>query len=81
MHKNREGRERTRKADIPQEAPGGSRGTPGMSTSQHPMPVREEPNDPVSPDFRPGLFVRHTSVPDDYRTVVYARPVSGPSPQ
>jgi hypothetical protein len=52
-----------------------------MTTSQRAMLIREEPNDPVSPDFRPGLVVRHASVPNDYRTAVYTRPVSGPSPQ
>ena len=36
-------------------APGGSRGTPGLNTTQRAMQIREEPNDPESPDFRPGL--------------------------
>ena len=40
-------------------APGGSRGTPGMSTIPRGMHSREEPNDPVSPDFRPGLLVNN----------------------
>ncbi len=65
MHKNRDERERTRKADISQEALGGSRGTPGMTTSQHAMLIREEPNDPVSPDFRPGLLVKRASGPNN----------------
>jgi hypothetical protein len=28
-----------------------------MTTTQRAMHFREKPNDPVSPDFRPGLFV------------------------
>ena len=39
-------------------APGGSRGTPGANTTQRAMQIREEPNHPVSPDFRPGLPVK-----------------------
>ena len=81
MPQNGQGWERKSKADVPQEALGGSRGTPGVTTSQHAMLIREAPNDPVSPDFRPGLFVKRASVPDNYQTVVYASPVSGPSPQ
>ena len=30
-------------------APGGSRGTPGATTTQRAMPIREEPTNPVSP--------------------------------
>jgi hypothetical protein len=29
-----------------------------MTTTQRAMLIRGAPNDPVSPDFRPGLFVR-----------------------
>ena len=36
----------------------GSRGTPGANTTQRAMQIREEPNHPVSPDFRPGLPVK-----------------------
>ena len=45
------------------------------------MLIREEPNDPVSPDFRPGLFVKRAPGPNNGQTVVYTSPVSGPSPQ
>ena len=44
----------------PIKAPGGSRGTPGLNAVQRAMHFREEPNDPVSPDFRPGLFVKRS---------------------
>ena len=47
----------------PIEAPGGSRGTPGATTAPRAMLIREEPNDPVSPDFRPGLFVKDSARP------------------
>ena len=39
-------------------APGGSRGTPGENIVPRAGQNREEPNDPESPDFRPGLFVK-----------------------
>ena len=41
---------------APIQAPGGSWGTPGANAIPRAMPIREKPNDPVSPDFRPGLF-------------------------
>ena len=31
-----------------------------MNAVQRAMHFREEPNDPVSPDFRPGLFVKRS---------------------
>ena len=43
-------------------APGGSRGTPGGKLVPRAMRIREEPNEPVSPDFRPGLVVKRVAV-------------------
>ena len=45
-------------------APGGSWGTPGANTTERAMQFREEPNDPVSPDFRPGLVVKRALGPE-----------------
>jgi hypothetical protein len=45
-------------------APGGSRGTPGLIAVPRAMLTREKPNDPESPDFRPGLFVKLASGPE-----------------
>ena len=58
MIRNRVGRipSLTLRACIPTQAPGGSRGTPGMHVIPRAMRIRKKPNDPVSPDFRPGLF-------------------------
>ena len=53
---------RTRAGSI--KAPGGSRGTPGVNAISRAMQIREEPNDPVSPDFRPGLFVKRAPGPE-----------------
>jgi hypothetical protein len=35
-----------------------------MTTAQRATPIREEPNHTVSPDFRPGLFVKRVSGPE-----------------
>ena len=35
-----------------------------MNTVQGPMLFREKPNDPVSPDFRPGLLVKQAPGPE-----------------
>ena len=43
-------------ASDPIQAPGGSRGTPGLHAVQRAMQCREKPNEPESPDFRPGLL-------------------------
>jgi len=48
----------------PIKAPGGSRGTPGLNAIQRAMQIREKPNDPESPDFRPGLFVKRSLGPE-----------------
>jgi hypothetical protein len=42
-----------------QKAPGGSCGTPRVRIISLAMSIREEPNDPMSPGFRPGLLVVH----------------------
>ena len=35
-----------------------------MNTTQRAMQIREEPNHPVSPDFRPGLLVKRAPGPE-----------------
>ena len=45
-----------------------------MLTIPRAMPIREKPNNPVSPDFRPGLFIKRAPGPEGRVSTSERRP-------